>query len=191
MAENYLSPFSTKSVSNMKQLVFLILFQISFGAFAQDWWTKTKRNSIPSDLTTTKLLVEKFKTLKLNDAPPQAFLDKEKTDEHPHIKKTNDNLENYNSDLKDIFKNYKFEYLVASKKRCEDSLKYSFNEAKYVLKHQVYLRRFQKNGVKDYYYTYLFYFYDRNTKRSYPYIYLFEEKRLKSVEKLVGYLNSL
>jgi len=175
----------------MKQLAFLILFQISFGVFAQDWWTKTKQNSIPLDLTTTKLLVEKFKTIKLHDAPPQAFLDKEKTDEHPLIKKTNDNLEDYNSDLKDIFKNYKFEYLVASKKRCEDSLKYPFNEAKYVLKHQVYLRRFQKNGVKDYYYTYLFYFYDRNTKRSYPYIYLFEKKRLKSVEKLVGYLNSL
>jgi len=172
-------------------IVVITLILFSFSVLAQDWWTKTKKEAIPNDLTTTKLLVEKFKTLKLNDAPPQAFVDKENTDVHPHIKKTNENLEKYNTELKEYFKNYKFEYAVASKKRCEDSLKYPFSEAKYVLKHEVYLRRFQKNGVNDFYYTYVFYFYDRSSKKSYPYIYLFDEKRLKSLEKLVGYLNSL
>ena len=177
----------------MNNSIFYFVFAIfySTGIFAQDWWTKTKKQSVPSDLTSTKLLVEKFKTLKLDDAPIQAFIDKENTDEHPLIKKTNDNLDKYNEELKAIFKNYKYEYAVASKKRCEDSLKYPFDEARYVLKHQVYLRRYQKNGVKDYYYTYVYYFYDRSTKRSWPYIYLFEEKRLKSLEKLVTYLNTL
>lgn len=169
--------------------IFLLLFSIS--TFAQDWWTKTKKESVPDDLTTTTLLVEKFKTLKLDDAPAQAFLDKDDTSEHPHIKKTNDNLEEYNEELRAIFKNYKYENVVASKKRCEDSLKYPYDQAKYILKHEVYLRRFQKNGVNDYYYTYVFYFYDRANKKSYPYIYLFEEKRLKSLEKIVGYLNTL
>ncbi len=177
----------------MKRVIFYFLFSAFcfHGANAQDWWTKTKEEAIPSDLSTTKLLVEKFKTLKLDDAPVQAFIDKDKTDEHPLIKKTNKNLEDYNAELKEIMKNYKFDYAVASKKRCEDSLKFPFDEAKYVLKHEVYLRRYQKNGVKDYYYTYIFYFYDRNTKKSWPYIYLFDEKRLKSLDKLIGYLNTL
>ena len=55
----------------------------------------------------------------------------------------------------------------------------------------MYLRRYQKNGVTDFYYTYVYYFYDRAAKKSYPYIYLFEKKRLESLEKLVGYLNTL
>jgi hypothetical protein len=170
-------------------LTVFLIFSIS--GFAQDWWTKTKEQSIPKDLTTTTLLVEKFKTQKLNDAPPQAFIDKEDQSEHPLIKKTNENIEVYNEEMKAIFKNYKFNYVLASKKRCEDSLKYSYADAKYILKHEVYLRRFQKNGVNDYFYTYVFYFYERETKKSYPYVYLFEEKRLLSLEKLVGYLNSL
>ncbi len=175
----------------MKTILTFTLVLFSFSVFSQDWWTKTKKEAIPSDLTASKLLVEKFKTLKLNDAPPQAFADKENMDQHPLIKKTNENLEKYNAELKEYFKNYKYEYAVASKKRCEDSLKYPFNEAKYVLKHEVYLRKFQKNGVTDFYYTYVYYFYNRDTKKSYPYIYLFDEKRLKSLEKLVGYLNTL
>ena len=175
----------------MKFVAFIVSILISVSSFSQDWWTKTKEQSIPPDLKNTKLLVEKFKTLKLDDAPPQAFVDKDKLDEHPLIKKTNENLDEYNAELKEIFKNYKFDYYVASKKRCEDSVKFTFSDAKYVLKHEVYLRRFQKNGVNDFYYTYIFYFYDRATKKSYPYIYLFEEKRLKSLEKLVGYLNTL
>ena len=170
----------------------LLLFLFSTAqVLAQDWWTKTKQESIPKDLTSTTLLVEKFKTKKLDDAPVQAFLDKENTSEHPLIKKTNENLDVYNEELKVIFKNYKFPYELASEKRCEDSVKFPFAQNKYVLKHDVYLRRYQKNGVSDYYYTYVFYFFDRETKRNYPYIYLFEEKPLKSLELLIGYLNSL
>ncbi len=175
----------------MRALLTITLLLFSMAVLAQDWWTKTKKEAIPADLTTTKLLVEKFKTLKLHDAPPQAFIDKENMKEHPLLKKTNENLEKYNAELREYFKNYKYEYAVASKKRCEDSLKYPFTEAKYVLKHEVYLRRFQKNGVNDFYYTYVFYFYDRDSKKRYPYIYLFDEKRLKSMDKLIGYLNSL
>lgn len=158
---------------------------------SQDWWSKTKEESIPKDLTSTTLLVEKFKTKKLDDAPVQAFLDKENTSEHPLIKKTNESVEEYNEELKLIFKNYKFPYEIASESRCQDSVKFPFPQNKYVLKHDVYLRRYQKNGVNDYFYTYVFYFYDRETKKSYPYIYLFDEKRLKSLESIVGYLNSL
>ena len=168
-----------------------LLVLSSIALSAQDWWTKTREECVPKDLKSTKLLVEKFKTLKLDDAPPQAFVDKDKMEEHPLIKKTNDELEEYNTEMKEIFKNYAFDYYVASKKRCEDSLKFPYSDAKYVLKHEVYLRRFQRNGVNDYFYTYVYYFYDRESKKSYPYIYLFEEKRLKSLEKLVGYLNSL
>ena len=175
----------------MRIAALLFLIQFSLTASAQDWWTKTKKEAVLADLTSTKLLVEKFRTVKLNDAPPQAFMDKDKVDEHPLLKKTNENLEKYNLELKEIFKDYKFDYYIASEKRCEDSLKFPFNEAKYILKHEVYLRRYQKNGINDFYYTYVFYFYDRATKRSYPYIYLFEEDRLKSLEQLVGYLNTL
>ncbi|MEQ8325005.1 MAG: hypothetical protein RIC15_06110 [Vicingaceae bacterium] len=158
---------------------------------SQDWWTKTKKEAVPADLTSTKLLVEKFKTLKLDDAPPQAFLDKDDRDEHPLLKKTNDNLEDYNADLKEFFKTYKYEYQVVSKTRSEDKEKFPVSEARYTLKHEVYLRKYQKNGVTRHYYTYLFYFFDRQTERSYPYIYLFDEKRLESVKVLIGYLNTL
>lgn len=174
------------------RLLIIITSLFLFGEVsAQDWWTKTKESSVPEDLKSTTLLVEKFKTLKLDDAPPQAFADKDDRSEHPLIKKTNENLDKYNAELKEIFKNYKYEYYVASKKRCEDTEKYPLSTHKYVLKHEVYLRRFQKNGVTDFFYTYVFYFYDRAEDKSYPYIYLFEEKRLKSLEKLIGYLNTL
>lgn len=175
----------------MRLCTLIIVFSISFQLSAQDWWTKTKKESVPTDLTSTILLVEKFKTRKADDVPVQAFLDEKKTDDHPLIKKTNDKLEEYNEQLRAIFKQYKFKYEVASAKRCEDSLKYPYADAKYILKHEVYLRRFQKNGVNDYFYTYLFYFYDRESKKSYPYIYLFDEKQLKSLEQLIGYLNTL
>ena len=175
----------------IRKVLFLSFILFSGALLAQDWWTKTKKESIPPDLTQTTLLVEKFKSQKLDDAPPQAFLDKEDRSEHPLIKKTNNEVEEYNEEMKAIFKNYKFKYELASKKRCEDSLKYPYADVKYILKHEVYLRKYQKNGVNDYFYTYVYYFYDRESKKSYPYIYLFDEKRLKSLEKLVGYLNSL
>ena len=159
--------------------------------FSQDWWTKTRKEAVPEDLTTTTLLVEKFKTLKLDDAPPQAFLDKEKRTEHPLIKKTNDDLEDYNADLKLFFKNYKYEYKVVSKKSAEDVEKYPLSMSKYTLKHEVYLRKYQKDGITKHYYTYLFYFYDREKEKTFPYIYLFDEKRLESVKVLIGYLNTL
>lgn len=160
-------------------------------AFGQDWWTKTKKESVPEDLTTTLLLVERFKTRKVDDAPPQAYINKNKRDNHPLLDKTNNNIEKYNMELKEKFKNYKHPYKVVSKKKTEDILKYPYVDAKYVLKHEVYLRKYQKDGQTDYFYTYLFYFYDREKERNFPYIYIFEEERLKSVDKLIGYLNTL
>ena len=172
-------------------LISVLIFSIPGISFSQDWWTKTRKEAVPEDLTSTFLLVEKFKTLKLDDAPPQAFRDKNKRSEHPLIKKTNDNLSEYNLELKEHFKNYKYENKVVSKKNTEDSVKYPFSVAKYTLKHEVYLRKYQKNGVTKYYYTYLFYFYDREEDKSFPYIHLFDEKRLESVKILIGYLNTL
>lgn len=172
-------------------LIAFLIFSIPSISFSQDWWTKTRKEAVPDDLTSTKLLVEKFKTLKLDNAPPQAFLDKDKRSEHPLIKKTNEKLEDYNAELKAYFKNYKYDYAAVSRKRAEDVEKYPYSVAKYVLKHEVYLRKYQKNGVTKHYYTYLFYFYDREKQRSYPYIYLFDQKRLESVRVLIGYLNTL
>ena len=71
-------------------LISILIFSLPCLSFSQDWWTKTKKEAVPEDLKSTTLLVEKFKTLKLDDAPPQAFLDKDKRSEHPLIKKTND-----------------------------------------------------------------------------------------------------
>lgn len=164
---------------------FLILQDMS----AQDWWSKTKKQSVPPDYSSTTLLIEKFKNMKADEAPAQAYLDKDKNAEHPLIVKTNENLEVYNEELKEICKSYKHSYELASEKKCGDTLKFPYDSAKYVLKHEVYLRKFQKDGVNDYFYTYLFYFYDRKAKRAYPLIYLFEEKRLKSLEVLISYLN--
>lgn len=160
-------------------------------AFGQDWWTKTKKEAVPDDLTTTLLLVERFKTRKVDDAPPQAYINKDKRDKHPLLEKTNNNIEKYNVELKEKFKNYKYAYKVVSKKKTEDILKYPIADAKYVLKHEVYLRKYQKAGQTKFYYTYLFYFYDREKERNFPYIYIFEEERLKSVDKLIGNLNTL
>lgn len=172
-------------------LISILIFSLPCLSFSQDWWTKTKKEAVPEDLKSTTLLVEKFKTLKLDDAPPQAFMDKDKRTEHPLIKKTNDKLEDYNTELKAHFKNYKYEYKAVSKKSAESVEKYPLSMAKYTLKHEVYLRKYQKNGVTRHYYTYLFYFYDRKKDKSFPYIYLFDEKRLESVKVLIGYLNTL
>ena len=144
----------------MKILAGIFLVFLFVDLSAQDWWTKTKKECVPDDLTSTTLLVEKFKTLKLDDAPPQAFLDKDDRSEHPLIKETNNKLEDYNAELKAYFKNYKYEHQVVSKTRSEDKEKFPTSVAKYTLKHEVYLRKYQKNGVTRHYYTYLFYFYD-------------------------------
>ena len=77
-------------------LLLAFLFQLPMQSSAQDWWTKTKKEAIPSDLKGTILLFEKFKTKKLHDAPPQAFIDKEDREEHPWIKKTNEKVKEYN-----------------------------------------------------------------------------------------------
>ena len=156
----------------MRILLTAILLHAFTLTFAQDRWTKTKKECIPSDLTSTKLLVQKFKTRKLDDAPPQAFKDKNKRDEHPLIKKTNDKLSEYNEEVRAIWKNYAFDYAVVSKKKTEDTLKYPMADAKYILRNEVYMRKFQKNGQTDFFYTYVYYFHDRAENKDYPYIYL-------------------
>ncbi len=158
---------------------------------AQDWWTKTKKEAIPEDLTASMLLIEKFKTRKLDDAPAQAFMDQNKRDEHPLIKKTNNQIDTYNEELREKCKKYSFPYKVVSRKKTEDTEKYPLDQARYVLKHEVYLRRFQRAGNMEHYYTYVYFFYDRKTRKEYPYIYLFEKKRLASLDKLIEYLNTL
>jgi hypothetical protein len=168
----------------------LLFFFFTLSLSAQDWWTKTKTECIPADLTSTTLLVEKFKTHKLDDAPKQAYLDG-KSGDHPMIKKTNDQLKEYNSALRKMWKTYKYRYELTSKRGAEDETKFGMDTAKYVLKHELYLRKFQKDGRPDHFYTYVYYFHDRKTGKDYPYIFLFDEERLASLEKLIGYLNEL
>lgn len=173
-----------------KLLIFTLLIAGSTSMFAQDWWTKTKKEAIPPDFNNTTLLVERFKTLKLDDAPRQAFLHPDDT-EHPLIKKTNNKLDDYNSEIRAIFKRYAYEYKVVSKASAENPEKYPIADYPYVLKHEVYLRKYQQHGETKHFYTYVFYFHDRVNDKSYPYIYLFDEKRLASLEKLVvQYLNN-
>jgi hypothetical protein len=169
---------------------FLFILLISSSSFAQDWWTKTKRECIPADLTSTFLLVEKFKTEKPDEAPEQAYIDGKKGD-HPWIKKTNAKLKEYNTEFRKLWKTYKHPYSLTSRRGAEDESKFGMDTAKYVLKHVLYLRKFQKDGRPDHYYTYLYYFHDRKTGKDYPYIYLFEEERFAALEKLIGYLNEL
>jgi len=175
----------------LRYTTFFLLFIISFSISAQDWWTKTKIEAVPADLKSTDLLVQRFKKRKLNDAPPSAFMDKDNQKEHPLIKKTNNNLEKYNDALRSMFKSYKFESTLCSVTKAKDAEKYPYANYKYVLKQEVYLRKYQKNGMNQYFYTYVFYFHDRETDKDFPYIYLFDEQRLKSLEKLIGYLNTL
>ena len=174
-----------------KHALLVLMAILPLFVFGQDWWTKTKKEAVPTDLTSSLLLVERFKNQKIEDIPIQAFMDKDKRDKHSFVEKTNNNIEKYNVELKEKFKNYKHEYKVVSKKKTEDLEKYPYSAAKYVLKHAVYLRKYKKQGQTKYFYTYLFYFYDREADKSYPYIYIFEEERLKGADKLIGYLNTL
>lgn len=175
----------------MKAITLFIIFIIPFSTFSQDWWSKTREEAIPQDLKTSNLLVERFKKKKLNEAPPSAFYDKSNQEEHPLIKKTNNDLEDYNDELRSLFKNYAFEYTLCSQYKSQDYEKYPADQYPYALKHEVYMRKYQENGQIRHYYTYIFYFHDRVNKKDFPYIYLFEEERLKSLEKMIGYLNSL
>ena len=176
----------------MNKFFLLSLLFATLTVSAQDWWTKTKTEAVPGDLKYAHLLVERFKTGKSDDVPPSAYLDKSKQGEmHPLVKETNNNLDKYNSELRAIFKNYKFEYTLVSKTRSADEEKYPPADYRYSLKHQVYLRKYQKNGQTRHFYTYVYYFHDRVSDKDFPYIYLFDEERLESLEKLVGFLNSL
>lgn len=176
----------------MKALLTFITFMLlAVQLNAQDWWEKTKSEAVPADLKNTTLLVERFKTRKPDSAPEQAYLDPKKKDDHPLIKKTNDDLSTYNKELRDTFKAYKFPYKVISKSKAEDPALYATDTARYILKHEVYLRRHMESGRQTHFYTYLFYFHDRASGKDYPYIYLFEEKWEEGLKKLIGYLNQL
>ena len=173
-------------------LLFIVLCTFTLPSFSQDWWTKTKKEAIPADLSSTTLLIEKFKSRKGAQAPEQAYL-KGKKGEHPLLKKTNDQIKEYNSELRKVCKLYKHSYALTSKRGSEDETKFGMDTAKYVLRHEVYLRKYQDNGKSShFYYTYVYYFKDRKTGKEYPYIYLFEKKaRLGALEELIGYLNKL
>jgi hypothetical protein len=155
----------------------LLFFIIGFSAYGQDWL----KNAVPLDLDQTCLIVEKIDSI-----GPRCKEGKRLIYCNDFDKNIDKQLLSLQKQQENAFQKYRFEYLLILPKAfpyqeytdLKDTHKY-----RYVLK----IHFYQSPEGSDF--AWLYYFYDRQTKKTYPRIHQIKDNRFKSLRDLISQLN--
>jgi len=164
----------------MRYIFFLLLSCASLrAAYAQDWM----KNSIPSDLGKTCLIVEKIDSAGMRCRKGRMYYYCNDFD-----KETDSKLTYHQKQQELLFKDYKNECILVLPKAFpyqEFSDLKDINKYRYVLK----MNTVEASDGSDVTYHWVYYFYDRKTATAYPRMRRVYDPRLKSLKEIIDALN--
>lgn len=195
----------------MKPLAYILPLGLALGFAScnRNMQQAVKNEQIPVDLSKTTLLVQKFeyedpmqanpfyvnksdslqKLTGITYTGPKTESDDEpRMIENPLIVETNKNLDMYNRKLEEVAADaYKYQYKVVSDSQMKtDASLQDVNQYRYVLMYKPVLHCYEdpnnKTIVK---YTYMYYFYDRQTGQRYSDIEVFSNKPWRTTKAIL------
>jgi hypothetical protein len=161
-------------------LLILCFFQFAHLLSAQDWL----KNSIPSDIKNTCLIVEKLDSAGMKCRKGRVFYYCNSFD-----KETDSKLLMYQKQHELLWKEYKLDYVYVHPKGFpyQEYTDFSdLNKYRYILK----FNTVEASDGSDITYHWVYYFFDRKTNKALPRIKKISEQRLKSLKEIIETLNT-